>query len=49
MKVGVAASTQRHDEYECEREAVLRRGRAAETAAVFAACMQARGYARAER
>lgn len=44
---GVAAPAQRRDEYECEREAVLRRGAAAETAGAFAACMRARGYTRA--
>jgi hypothetical protein len=45
-KAGVEAPVQRRDEYECQRQAVLRRGTATETAAVFAACMQARGYQR---
>ena len=45
-KAGVDTSVQRRDEYECRRGAVLRRGTAAETAAVFAACMRARGYQR---
>ena len=43
-KAGVAVSEQRRDEYECRRQAVLRRGAAAEKAAAFAACMHARGY-----
>ena len=46
-KPGVAATVQRRDEYECERAAVRGRGAAADTAAAFAACMRARGYARA--
>ena len=46
---GVTAATQRHDEYECEREAVVRHETAAERSAVFAECMRARGYARADR
>jgi hypothetical protein len=45
-KAGVDASVQRRDQYECQRQAVLRGGTAAETAAVFAACMHARGYQR---
>jgi hypothetical protein len=44
-KPGVAASAQRHDEYECEREVALRRATGAEASALFAACMRARGYA----
>jgi hypothetical protein len=47
-KPDVAAATQRHDEYECEREAV-RRETTADRATVYAACMRARGYARADR
>jgi hypothetical protein len=46
-KPDVAAATQRHDEYECERQTV-RHETAAEKAAVYAACMRARGYARAD-
>ena len=46
IKAGVAVSEQRRDEYECQRQAVLRRGAAAETVAAFAACMHARGYQR---
>lgn len=45
-KPGVTAVVQRHDEYECERDAVVRGGTAAARAEVFAACMRARGYAR---
>ena len=45
-KAGIAASEQRRDEYECQRQAVLRRGAAAETVAAFAACMHERGYQR---
>jgi hypothetical protein len=45
-KGGVDASVQRRDEYECQRRATLGRGTSAETAAIFAACMQARGYHR---
>jgi hypothetical protein len=44
-KPGVAASAQRHDEYVCEREATLRGATKDDAAAVFAACMRARGYA----
>ena len=45
-KAGVDASVQRRDQYECQRQAVLRGGTAAVSAAVFAACMHARGYQR---
>ena len=45
-KPGVAAAVQRHDEYECERDAVVRGGTAAARAEAFAACMRKRGYAR---
>jgi hypothetical protein len=45
-KAGVDASVQRRDEYECRRQAVLRRATAADTATVFAACMRTRGYQR---
>jgi hypothetical protein len=45
-KPGITGAAQRHDEYECEREAVRGRGTAAETASVFATCMRARGYER---
>jgi hypothetical protein len=46
-KLGIDASVQRRDEYECQRQATLRHGTAPETAAVFGACMRARGYQRA--
>jgi hypothetical protein len=45
-KAGVDPSGQRRDEYECQRQATLQRGTSPETAAVFAACMRARGYQR---
>lgn len=44
-----AAAVQRHDEYECEREAVQRRTAAGVATAVFEACMRERGYARVPR
>ena len=46
-KPDVALVTQRRDEYECERQAVFLHATARERAAGFAACMEARGYARA--
>lgn len=49
-KPGITAAAQRHDEYECERQAVMRRETAADVAAaVFADCMRARGYTRVPR
>ena len=48
-KPGVELSAQRRDEYECQREAVLRHATAGERATAFAACMQARGYDRVTR
>jgi hypothetical protein len=45
-KAGVDPSGRRRDEYECQRQATLRRGTSAETAAIVAACMRARGYQR---
>jgi hypothetical protein len=45
-RAGIDVSVQRRDEYECRRQAVLRRATETETAALFAACMRARGYQR---
>jgi hypothetical protein len=41
---GVSRQRQVRDEYECERQAVLSDRRAGAQAALFAACMKARGY-----
>jgi hypothetical protein len=42
----VDAAAQRRDEYKCQRQVVLHRKAAAETAAAFAECLRTRGYHR---